>query len=481
MIDVKSSSTPASPRRPRRPPPNYSSRSMQLRLLVLVFLVMTVLVLMKEARNPENWHFFQRLEDAALQMDRAAEQGPIDTRPAPQPTPTDGSAEPTVRGPRGHVALEHLLDSSFDRSLATAQLNSWSTVCDSLAQSQRELLRQGLWQHRHGRALEVDQQRPWLDLLAHLTRQWSEYEARARQLVAENHPELAPARQQLCRDVLAALHQRWQQQLSALTALTGEAAVTDEQQRALAELQQVLDRRAWQAVQDNTVLRSHDHDAWLRSWELVESATSADPAAADAGTPVSFVQLFSQPESYRGRLVRVRGTARLGYHVASREQHVGIHGYDVVWLRPDDGSNSPIAVYLQSLPPGFPPLPEQTADNPGRALQEEVTVTGIFFKRWLYGSRGGLNLTPLVLGTITHWTPQSPAEVDAGLRGLTPRTLAACVGAAALVSLVLAVWVYRTNRWSGRHAMPSAAPPSVLPQFDEQSVRHGEWGMGNDE
>ena len=72
--------------------------------------------------------------------------------------------------------------------------------------------------------------------------------------------------------------------------------------------------------------------------------------------PVSFVQLFSQPDAYRGRLVQVRGTARLGYHVASREQRFGIDGYDVVWLRPADGSNSPMAVYVRTLPAGFPQL-----------------------------------------------------------------------------------------------------------------------------
>ena len=40
-----------------------------------------------------------------------------------------------------------------------------------------------------------------------------------------------------------------------------------------------------------------------------------------------------------------------------------------------------------------------------------------------------------------------------------------------LVGLALAVWVYRSSRWSGRDLVPSAAPPSELPPFDEQSVQ----------
>ena len=56
---------------------------------------------------------------------------------------------------------------------------------------------------------------------------------------------------------------------------------------ALDSLQKTLDTRAWNAVEDNTVLRSADNEAWNRAWELL-----ASPEATTVAEPVSFVQLF---------------------------------------------------------------------------------------------------------------------------------------------------------------------------------------------
>ena len=61
----------------------------------------------------------------------------------------------------------------------------------------------------------------------------------------------------------------------------------------------------------------------------------------------------------------------LGYHVASREQRFGIDGYDVVWLRPADGSNSPMAVYLRAMPTGFPQLKERTQAMTGPCCRKK--------------------------------------------------------------------------------------------------------------
>jgi hypothetical protein len=477
MVDQGSSHKPITDHPRRRPPPNYASRRVQFQLLVLVFLIMTVLMLMNEARKPENWQWMWQFQRSTLQDDPLSppssqasdNQAPLRTRPERQPAMAAASAEPVVTAPSNPISLRNLLDESLDQSLSTAQLRGWSSVLDNLGQPRRDLVRLGLWHARHGQPLDAEERQRWPDLLDDLTRQWSEYEARARRVVEEDQDQLTEAQRQLCRDVLGALHGRWRRQLSALAALQGAASLPDDQIATLVDLQQVLDERAWQAVEDNTVLRSAEHEAWFRSWELLESP--AAQAVTRANSPVSFVQLFSQPDAYRGRVVQVSGTARLGYHIVSRDQRFGIDGYYVVWLRPADGSNAPMVVYLRTVPTGFPQLGERAPGQDGTVLQEKVTVTGVFFKRWLYGSRGGLNLAPLILGRITQWTPPPRAPVDDPSNRVGAMAILYAVLSMALVGLTLAVWVYRNSRWSTRDLVPSARPSSALPPFEEQSVR----------
>ena len=165
------------------------------------------------------------------------------------------------------------------------------------------------------------------------------------------------------------------------------------------------------------------------------------------------------------------GYARLGYQAASREERFDIAGYGVVWLRPADGSNSPIAVYLRTLPPGFPQLKARAPGVDGTVLHEEITVTGVFFKRWLYGSRGGLNLAPLILGQITQWTRPPQASTNDGSWHAHAAAIGYAVLCAAVVGLALTVWVYCSSRWSGRERAPAAAAPSELPPFDQQSMQ----------
>ncbi len=231
-----------------------------------------------------------------------------------------------------------------------------------------------------------------------------------RQAVEQDQGQLTETQRRLCDDVLVALESHWQRHIAAVDGISEQVSGADEQAAALAELQQVLDERGWQAVEDNTVLRVAENDAWYRSWERLESS-QAEGAEGEA-TPVSFLQLFSQPDAYRGRPVRIEGTARLGYHVVSRTGRFGIDSYDVLWIRPADGTDAPIAAYVRAVPAGFPPLAERVPHQDGTPLREEVTVTGLFFKRWLYGSRGGPNLAPLVLGEVTQWTPRTAATTE---------------------------------------------------------------------
>ena len=409
---------PSFPRR-RRPAPDYSSRRSQIRLLVLVFALLAMLRVIDEARQPENWQWFVAMQTPpstagtnpsvpATDSTWAA----IDTHPPMQAAPENPDV-PVIRTTDNLPSAGELGRSPADHAAQDALLNGWTVVWKRLSNSQQDQLSRGLWTHRQGGNWDDHERLAWPPLALAVRDQWTTYLNRLQQNLEREQATLTPAQQQQCRDVIAQLAQTAEGQIAALQALAEPTTPSPDQSAALGSLQKTLDERAWNAVEDNTVLRSADNEAWNRAWEFL-----ASPEATKVAEPVSFVQLFAQSEAYRGRAVQVRGTARLGYQVKSRSERQGIRSYYVLWLRPADDSETPMVVYVASLPAGFPPLTERTPPGDGTALREEVTVTGLHFKRWLYGSQGGPNLAPLILGKITDW---SPGEANSAPEGYLMR------------------------------------------------------------
>ena len=180
--------------------------------------------------------------------------------------------------------------------------------------------------------------------------------------------------------------------------------------------------------------------------------------------------MFSQPNEYRGKLVKIRGDVRLGYHVPSRHTRFGIEGYNVLWVRPADGVDSPMVVYCRELPGGFPTVSERGGTGEGTRLDEEVEFTGLFFKRWLYRSRSGLNLAPLFLARVTHWQPRQAGTANAQPPATSGVVLTLGVLVIALLAGGIAWWVYRTSRWSAVDLVRSTRPSGGLPAFGQEEV-----------
>ena len=78
-------------------------------------------------------------------------------------------------------------------------------------------------------------------------------------------------------------------------------------------------------------------------------------------------------------------------------------------------------------------------------VDEDVEVTGYFFKRWAYGAqKGGMRLAPLILAKIPEWTPSqrlSKTNVP------SPAILWSGIAAMALIAIAIAIAVYWVSRW----------------------------------
>jgi len=160
-------------------------------------------------------------------------------------------------------------------------------------------------------------------------------------------------------------------------------------------------------VRDDTVFRGGDEEAWFQIWMTLRSTDAEALRRADA-RPVSFIELFGQPRSFRGRLVRFTGTVHRLQKVEAPPNDYDITGYWQAWIEPDGGPTSPIVVYFLRLPAGMPS---------GLRVREPVEVVGYFFKRWAYEATDTVRRAPLVMALEPAWKPLRPAPAGGTATG----------------------------------------------------------------
>lgn len=173
-----------------------------------------------------------------------------------------------------------------------------------------------------------------------------------------------------------------------------------------------------------------------------------------AGFPI-FVDLFLHPDEYRGKAVTLRGYVRkLISYPADSPDGGGPQTLYEAWLFTDDSHGNPAVVVCSEIPEGIP-----TGDD----INEQVSVTGYFFKMYGYSARDTTRVAPMILARELVWYPAAehaawrPTALHYGLLG------------AGVLGLVLVVWrVSRGDRHAGRrrlHAETEDAPPDFR-EFD---------------
>lgn len=180
------------------------------------------------------------------------------------------------------------------------------------------------------------------------------------------------------------------------------------------------------AVRDDAFFRESDLEAWSETWRTLREAGPTGLAAMPAPR-VSFAELFGQPRSFRGRLVRLRGTFHRIEHLAA-PAGAGIEGYWQGWLEPDGGPASPIVVQFLELPDGMPS---------GLRVREPADVLGFFLKRYAYQATDTVRVAPLVMALRPGWRPRAPEPSG----GTAPVPLVAAALGVAL-AVVVAAWLW---------------------------------------
>ena len=173
------------------------------------------------------------------------------------------------------------------------------------------------------------------------------------------------------------------------------------------------DREKLEDVSDDSPLaRSGDKAGWDYLFDVLKRHSQEDIESRPFDT-VGFTELNRQPVEYRGRLVRITGKLLRCEFVPLRREASPFaedaetgskHGYYESWVLVKDQKEVPIAVCSLEIPEGLPT---------GDGLAEPVIVSGIFYKRQLFLSAEGEEVTtPTILAKTLRWKP-IPKEAKA--------------------------------------------------------------------
>ena len=121
-----------------------------------------------------------------------------------------------------------------------------------------------------------------------------------------------------------------------------------------------------------------------------------------------FVDVFQHPELWQGHLVTLRGhVRRVTTHEGDSALFDGQPLHEL-WLYTDDSQQNPTVIVTPSLPPEFP----HSAD-----VVDSVTVTGCFFKMYVYKSQDSNRIAPLLLAGRVEWNPTTRQILALGKAG----------------------------------------------------------------
>jgi hypothetical protein len=427
----------------RKPPPDYTQRSVKLRIFLCLAAIMAVVSVLERSRDPETRQWFWgggETGKAALD-NRRSETGRTAHDPADMfVAESDSKSAPAADS------------QSFD-PVERAWRVGWQEVLPRLPMEQQDALFEILYARRSERQVSREGTNAAAELVRSLTEQWREYQT----IAAQSVTDLPEADRAAWMDVLRQVDDRLSNTvLPALAAAADKPQITDAQRQSLEDLETTLVKVARGAIQDDTpVFRPAEREIWFHELGRVRDA-SAEALARESLGEVAYLQLHKQAAEYRGKVLSLKGTARLAYRAPAPMNYLGVKEYFVYFVQPAGAPTSAIWVYTLDVPVGFPRIGSFGGDPAGK-VREEIEVTGVFFKRCAYPAEGGTYTAPVILANAVRWKPE--VSVTAKMP-LGPLELAGAAVAALLVTICLAAVIWK--RTSHSHGGQRQQSPGIL-------------------
>ncbi|MDB5386786.1 MAG: hypothetical protein JWM11_2432 [Planctomycetaceae bacterium] len=134
-------------------------------------------------------------------------------------------------------------------------------------------------------------------------------------------------------------------------------------------------------------------------WGVLATIRDLPQAEAEQAAlkDITYSQVFSEPDSYRGQLITIEGELLRLTSTPASKNDFGIETVYEGWLRNADSGKNPYVFHCLEKPAE---LPE------GEKLSERIRITGYFFKRYLYAAKSGTPYAaPLLLARRIRWYP----------------------------------------------------------------------------
>lgn len=438
---------PTSPLR-RRTVPDYTQRGTKMKIFGMVAALMVVLAFAERARDPKTWNWLWQQDKSAAKAEPKFTNRlqPQELRTARDPEGTFVSSAEKAEPAVGSTLTIDPVQRAWDQG--------WKDVYDRLDADRRSLLFQLVYCGTSHVTLAPEKQAAAGDLLAVTTTLWEDYQAVAFQSVAK----LTGDDQAVWVDVLRQVNTRFSEQVRpALQGVIDGRTLTESEEQALRGFQTTLLSLTRSRIEDDTIFRPAEREIWFHELARVRD-TAPEVLQKESRGEIAYLQLFHQPDDYRGQVITVRGTVKLAYRVQAPENYLGIGQYYVFWLQPSGGPTSPIVVYALAPPPGFPPIKDKDIDAETTKLREDVQVTGVFFKRWAYLAKDGdaTYTAPLILANVPKWQPAPPLLTAADRLPITVQNIVLVAGATLVLGLIVGLILYKV---ASRRGPDYAEPP----------------------
>lgn len=435
MISIESRST-GGKRIAASKSPNFSTRAVKLRLFALVCGVMLVLVLMFEARKPENWawmgftEFEPNIDTRYLSnlQESDALQNSVASSNTQAKSPKSNTTESAANSNEANAKVLAATSIQLDE-FAKAEKTFWDSIYSKLNYRQRMLLMEGLFLARRGEKLVEEKTSEWVRIAEEVETASDIYQADILKYL-NALPESDPQRGSLS-NILFRFQNRSKEFLAVFKKIvatsneseeSGQAENADQEFKAsLKKLQTVVDRTALGFVQDNALQSfTDDQPAMFRLIDMIQSGEyQLDKESNNELEPVMFAQLYKETERLRGKKVRFTGHIRGAYTSKPVKNYLGLEALNVFWVQ-ISGAQNPVAVYSLSAPKDFviPLKPLDDSEQP--KIREPVEIRGVLFQKMVYAAGDGNRVAPVIFTTLPDWKPKVEIpDSEKELPGLT--------------------------------------------------------------
>ncbi len=124
-----------------------------------------------------------------------------------------------------------------------------------------------------------------------------------------------------------------------------------------------------------------------------------------------FVDIFQNPEEWHGAVVSLSGHVRRVVSYTGDSEMFGSQPLHELWLFTDDSQHNPAVIITPTLPKEFPVEAE---------VVDRVTVTGCFFKMYVYRADTEHRIAPLILCGRVDWEPSDDQIQSLSAEGALP-------------------------------------------------------------